>query len=233
MRALQLAQTVLTLLGIPSQGVIMRIFALALLLGAFFAVEARATMVTDATNDFIGSYSGPHAADLDVVSTDATLQGSNLVLSATMNGAVGTTAGGLYVWGFDRGTGASTANFSAIGLPNIIFDSVVIINQDGTGAVAILSAGPPVVTPLAAGSIAIAGNSFTATVPVAMLPSTGFTTLNYTQNLWPRFGGLTTDDQIADFAPDSSMAPISAPEPASLGLVALGALALTLVARRR
>jgi hypothetical protein len=212
----------------------MKILALAILAAAILSVEARATMVNDPTGDFLPSFSGPHGGDLDVVSTTALLSGSNIVLSATLNGAVGTTAGGLYVWGLDRGAGATTANFSSLALPNIIFDAVVIVNQDASGLVVQLGA-TPVMTPLDPGAITISGNTFSAVVPVSLLPSNGFATLNYTQNLWPRFGGVTTDDQIADFAPDSTMAGISsAPEPASLGLLAVtGLLLATLRGRSR
>jgi hypothetical protein len=211
----------------------MKILVLAILAAAILSVEARATTTSDPTGDFLPSFSGPHGADLDVVSTTALLSGTNIVLSATMNGAIGTTPGGLYVWGFDRGAGATTANFSSLGLPNIIFDSVVIVLPDGSGQVVELGASP-VMTPLAPGSITISGNTFNAVVPVALLPTKGFATLDYMQNLWPRFGGVTTDDQIADFAPDSAMAHISAPEPASLGLLGLSGLLLaTLRGRSR
>ena len=202
--------------------------ALALVLSA---ANARATTTTDAMNDFLPTFTGPHGADLDVLSTTATLVGTNLVLNATLAGAVGTTPGGLYVWGIDRGMGASTANFGSLGLSNIIFDSVVIVNPDGTGTVVLLSPSQ-VATPLAAGAISIAANQFTVTVPLSMLPSTGFTAANYTQNLWPRYGGLTMDSQISDFAPDDHMASISTPEPATLGLLGLS-LGLVAVARRR
>jgi hypothetical protein len=204
----------------------MKIIALAILAAGILAVNARATTVDDPVGDFIPTFSGPHGADLDVVSTTAVISGSNLVLSATMNGAIGTTPGGLYVWGLDRGLGATTANFSAIGLSNIIFDSVVVVLPNGTGQVALLETGTPVATPLGAGAITINGNMFSAVVPLSMLPSTGFATESYTQNLWPRYGGITTDDQISDFAPDASMAGISVPEPASLGLLGLSGLLL-------
>ena len=198
---------------------------------AFSAANARATTTTDAMNDFLPTFTGPHGADLDVLSTTANLVGANLVLNATLAGAVGTTPGGLYVWGVDRGMGASTANFGSLGLSNIIFDSVVIVNQDGTGQVVLLGASP-VATPLAAGAIAIAGNQFTATVPLSMLPSNGFTSANYTQNLWPRYGGIDMDSQISDFAPDQHMAGVSTPEPAMFGLLGLS-LGLVALARRR
>ena len=211
----------------------MKILALALLAAAILSVEARATTVSDPVDDFIPSFSGPHGADLDVVSTTAVLSGSNIVLSATMNGAIGTTPGALYVWGLDRGAGATTANFESIGLPNVIFDSVVVVLPDGSGQVVTLGL-TPVMTPLAPGAVTISGNSFSAAVPVSLLPSNGFATLNYTQNLWPRYGGVTSDDQISDFAPNATMAGISAPEPASLGILGLSGLLLaTLRARSR
>src|SRR5262245_50497227 len=191
----------------------MKALALALCAAAVFASSARATTTTDAAGDFLPTFSGPPGAnDLDVLSTDATLQGSSLVLSATLNGAIGTTPGGLYVWGVDRGAGASTASFASLGLSNIIFDSVVVVLPNGSGQVVLLGA-TPVMTPLDPSAIDITGSSFSVNVPIALLPSNGFATLSYTQNLWPRFGGVTTDDQISDFAPDSSMASITAPEP--------------------
>jgi len=205
----------------------MKILSLAAVLAAaILSVEARATTVSDPVGDFLLSFSGPHGADLDVVSTTAVLSGSDIVLSATLNGAIGTTPGGLYVWGVDRGAGATTANFAGLGLPNIIFDAVVVVLPDGSGQVVELDGLMPVMTPLAPGAVTISGNSFSAVVPVALLPSNGFATLNYTQNLWPRYGGVTSDDQISDFAPDSTMATISAPEPASLGLLGLTGLLL-------
>jgi len=210
----------------------MKILGLAILAAAILSVEARATTVSDPTGDFLPSFSGPHGGDLDVVSTTALLSGSNFVLSATMNGAIGTTPGSLYVWGFDRGAGATTTNFSGLGLPNIIFDSVVVVLPDGSGQVVDIAGGT--MTPLAAGAVTISGNTFNAVVPVALLPTKGFATLDYTQNLWPRNGGVVSDDQISDFAPDSTMAHVSAPEPATLGLLGLSSLLLaTLRGRSR
>src|SRR5262245_38970818 len=102
----------------------MKLLAFALLATCFFALDARAVTTSDASNDFLPSFSGPHGADLDVLSTSASISGTNLILNATMAGPIGTTPGGLYVWGIDRGVGSTTANFASLGLPNIIFDSV-------------------------------------------------------------------------------------------------------------
>ncbi|HTO05531.1 MAG TPA: hypothetical protein VMR86_00600 [Myxococcota bacterium] len=210
----------------------MRALALAFLLAPWLGGEARAATVTDPTGDFLSSYSGPQGADLDVVSTNATLHGSDLVLNATLAGPIGTTPGAFYVWGVDRGAGASTASFASLSLPNIVFDSVVIVQPDGSGQVVLLGGASPVMTPLASGSVLISGNSFAATVPLSMLPSNGLSAQSYTQNLWPRYLGVTSDDQISDFAPDATMAPVTAPEPVALALVGLSGLCLLARARR-
>jgi len=195
----------------------------------FFCASAHADSLTvDPIGDFLPTYAGPHNGDLDVVSTNASLLGTNLVFSATLNANVGTTAQGFYIWGVNRGAG--TANFASLGLPNIIFDSVIRINPDGTGAVTLIG-GPT--TNLAAGSITITGNTFQAVVPLVLLPSNGFSVAQYGQNLWPRFGGAVGNAQISDFAPDDTMGPIQTPEPTTLLLLGTGLIGLSSRFRKR
>jgi hypothetical protein len=180
--------------------------------------------ITDPAGDFIPSYVGPHNADLDVLSASAIYDGSFFRLGATLAGTIG-TPGGLYVWGFDRGQG--TARFGTIAT-GVLFDSVVTLTTDGTAAVRDLLSN--IGTTLPAGDVRISGSQFQIDVPAALLPSAGLQPGDYTVNLWPRLGA-GNNNQIADFAPDNSNFRVAAPEPASLGLFAVGLAALGL--RRR
>jgi hypothetical protein len=195
----------------------------------FFCASAHADSLTiDPIQDFLATYAGPHNGDLDVVSTNVNLLGTNVVFSATLNANVGTTAQGFYIWGVNRGGG--TANFASLGLPNIIFDSVIRINPDGTGAVTLIGGAT---TNLAAGSITITGNTFQAVVPLSLLPSNGFSVGQYGQNLWPRWGGATGNAQISDFAPDATLGSIETPEPTTLLLLGTGLIGLSSRFRKR
>lgn len=194
--------------------------------------QAHATLTVDGVNDFLPTYGGPHGGDLDVLTSDVVLINDNFIFSATMNGLIGSTPG-FYVWGVNRGAGATTSNFNSLGLPGVIFDSILVVNQDGSGRVATLGVGG-LTTQFTAGSFVISGNSFTAQIAASLLPSRGFAFSEYTQNLWPRFNGpvaagMTT---ISDFSPNASMASISVPEPASLTLLGLGLLMIGLLKRR-
>ena len=213
------------------------LLATALLLSASCGV-ARADFVTDPTGDFLAGYVGPRAGDLDVLSAGVTFDGTRFVLSATMNGTIGTTAGALYVWGVDRGAG--TARFPTLA-PGVTFDSVVSLQavRDATGA--LVGAGTVTLivgggsTTLTASDVLISGNTITATVLASALPSQGFTPANDTFNLWPRVG-TGNNNQISDFAPDNSnLRASSVPEPSSLllgGVAGLGGLAWRAFRRR-
>src|SRR5262249_17708942 len=141
------------------------------------------------------------------------------ILTATVNGKIGTTPGGFYVWGFNRGAGAQ--GFPTIA-PGVLFDRVVVVNNNGT-------------TNVAGGSVSINGNTFTAEIPASALPSTGFLPSQFTWNLWPRSPAIPGNGlgNIADFAPDNSNALVSTPEPASLLVLGVAGGVLALRSRRR
>ena len=185
----------------------------------------------DPTGDFLTTYTGPQGADLDVVRSDIRFDGTNFFVTGTMNGPIGTTLGAFYVWGLDRGAG--TERFVG-GTPSVgagvVFDSVIILRPDGTGAVNLLVPTPTVSTSI--GNIQISGNTISATISASLLPSLGLSPDKYTWNLWPRIAG--NNAAIADFAPDASNFPVSVvPEPGSLVLLGLGVLALGVGAGRR
>jgi hypothetical protein len=215
-------------------------------LGVLSAVSgpASAVAITDPVGDFLPTYvaSGrPTGADLDVVSAEVIYHpGSHqFEFIGTMAGAIGTTpaAGGespLYVWGVDRGQG--TERFLA-GSPSIgdgvAFDSVVILRPDGSVTVNLFGLGGGVTN--LSGAL-ISGDTISAFLDETLLPSTGDVFADYTWNLWPRFGA-GNNAQISDFAPneaagavDAANVRVTVPEPSSLALLGIGALALV---RRR
>jgi len=191
-----------------------------------FVVQANAAVITDPVGDFIPSFTGAKTADRDVVAASASYANGNFDFGGTFAGPVGSTAGTVYVFGINRGAG--TARFGAIAT-GVLFDSVVIVTPNVSTVVRDFVANS--VTPLAASATTINGNSIDVMVAGALLPSTGFSTAQYTVNLWPR-SGLSDNSQIADFAPDNSNFGVSVPEPASLALLGVGMVGLITIRRR-
>jgi hypothetical protein len=198
--------------------------AILLVANTVFAVP-----LVDRIGDFIPSFVGPHNADLDVVTSEVTLQGSQFVFNAKLAGPVGTTAGSLYVLGLDRGAG--TSRFPVIA-PGVLFDEVLAVTGGGVATVRDLIAGTA--TTLSSNATTITGDSLAVSFPVSLAPSLGFTPSNYTWNLWPRTGA-GNDNQISDFAPNNSNVRVtvaSVPEPGTVALFGLGAVGLMAVRRR-
>jgi hypothetical protein len=206
----------------------------ALLVAALTVVASAASAATtDPIGDFIPSYTGVHNADLDVVSAFVTYNPATdmFLFSGTMNGAIGTTASSLYVWGVDRGAG--TARFGPIAT-GVLFDSVVTATGSGNGAVTLLLPTPPVATNLAAGSVTFAGNTITVSVSGALLVPNGVPPTAFTWNLWPRDTTQAGTAAISDFAPDNANVAVAVvPEPSTVALLALGLGALVLRSGRR
>jgi hypothetical protein len=179
------------------------------LVSLVLAGPAPADEIPDAVGDFLDTYTGPHDAGLDVVGHEVNFVGDRLVFFGRMNGPIAPTQaiGGVYIIGLDRGRG--TPRFLA-GTPvigaNVLFDSVLRINPNGTGSFNNLVAG--VVTPLNPADISINGNEFVARVPLSLfMPAATRLPLEWTYNLWPR-NGVGQNVQVSDLAPDDGNSPV-------------------------
>src|SRR4051795_7577818 len=188
---------------------------------------ALAGSITDPANDFIPTFAGTHDPSLDVLSFSTTFDGAIFHIAATENGDIASFPTGRFVIGFNRG--AANNNFSSIGLPNIVFDSVITLNSNGVAGGRDLVTNTAITLP--AGSATILGSTFQIDVPAVLLPSQGLLPAQYGVNLWPRDTAVAAGDaQIADFAPDATDlivgAAVAVPEPSSLALLAAGLLGL-------
>jgi PEP-CTERM motif len=208
----------------------------ALSLTLMSAAPSSAAAVSDPPNDFLPTFAGPHNGDLDVLSTNATVSGSFIDVTATLNGNVGQTPGAQYVFGFDRGKG--TPKFANIGNPNVIFDSTAVLNfnQGKTSQVNDLISKQS----FALDGATASGNTISAAIPLSNLPSEGFSPNNYTFNLWPEtVPANPANTEISDFAPDNAMARVSSagttatPEPGTMSLFGMAAVGVFAAIRRR
>jgi hypothetical protein len=152
--------------------------------------------VSDPVGDFLPSFVGTASPDLDVTSFSVSLDPTDttFTLGAVLAGDVNTSLPGFYVIGVDTGRGAN-APFGNIGEPDVVFDQVIVVQKNGTAML-----GANSLTTL------LSGNEFIVSVPVALLPSTGFAPQNFGFNIWPRFGSsVTGNSQISDFAPNNTL----------------------------
>ncbi|MCW5937109.1 MAG: PEP-CTERM sorting domain-containing protein [Fimbriimonadaceae bacterium] len=198
-------------------------------LATLLALAGSASAITDPVGDFIPTYTGPQAGDVDVTSASVQYDGTSFIFHAEMAANIGLTQGALYIWGLDRGQG--TARFFP-DLPQteqIKFDSVLLMRPDGSATVNRIVGGGQ--TNFDPGSVLISGNRLSFTVAASEFPTLGLSPDKYTWNLWPRVG-TGQNSQISDFAPDTTNASVEVvPEPATLTFV--GAAALALLRRKR
>lgn len=190
---------------------------------AALALSATAHAATDPAGDFLASFTGSPVGALDVLDASVSFNeaAGTFTLRAQTAGPIGGQPGVAYVFGFDRG-GDVNAPFASIGFPDVRFNSAVVLQSAGTGAVA----GTAVPT-------SVNGNDIEATVAAALLPSNGLSQKDFTWALWAidtRINGLARN---ADFAPSSNVAVAAVPEPQTWALMLAGLAALGSLARRR
>jgi len=231
-----------------------RLRGLVLIIGAVFTANTalQGAPVLDPANDLRkfdpnvpASYAGPPNPALDVLSANVILNlaENRFTITSTMagpiSGLVDPISGGnlgSFSWGINHGYGNNNFGEAGVNLPNVLFDAVLTLNPNGTGAYR--GAQAP------AGSVTASGNTLTAVLPISFLapppqPSNAIGPLlpitEWSYNLWPRSSfraDLTTpipfgDAQIADFAPDATTfvaQVIPVPEPSGVVMLGTGIL---------
>jgi len=188
--------------------------------------------VNDQRGDFSPIYGGNKNADADLDVRFAQVfynpSAQTITFLAQMWGTIGTTPGGFYVWGINRGPGTEQFNLPTVPVENrtgagVFFDTVLVLRPGQ------LTLGAPIV--LSSRSTTL-NDTLSLTIPIVSgttlfpnpFPSTFLPIEQWTYNLWPRTGapGVTGNAQISDFAPDNAniLTTIGVPEPMSV--VAMG-----------
>jgi hypothetical protein len=209
--------------------------------GALLAsVAPLSATVIDPANDLLATYTGTEAKDLDILSGDVAFDGSSFFLTATMAAAIAPTPGKLFVWGINRGTGTPRIDLLRDPdiAPGILLDAVVVMLPNGALTVVnIPTAGPPTST-FFPGGTTVSGNTVSATVPLSLLGSTGFSPAHYTFGFWSRLrvdpAVDGTNNEIADFLQGSgALNARVVPEPDSWLIMLLGLGTVGAVMRKR
>lgn len=190
---------------------------------AAIGLAANAHAVTDASGDFLSSFTGHPVAALDILSADVTFDAAHdtFLLRAKTAGPIAGANGAAYVFGFNTGGTANTP-FAAIGEPGVAFNATAVLKASGTGAVGTTAVATRIV-----------GDDIFATLPASLLPSHGLADADYTWALWSIDTTVSGLPRNADFAPDANIRVSAVPEPANLALLASGLGLLGFVARRR
>jgi hypothetical protein len=191
---------------------------------------APAQAVIDPAGDFLATHGGPALASTDIREASVIGFSGSFIFYSAMNGLIG-DVGTSYVWGVDRGAGATGlfAGTPPVG-PGITFDAVVVVRPDGSGTVtAFNEAGPPTVTDIL-GATFVGDTEIITFVDFGLLPSRGFALGDYRFNLWTRTAGGNTG--IADLAQGEGTFG-AVPEPATWAMLMIGFGLVGNAARRR
>lgn len=206
--------------------VALKLFGAAALL---ISASAATAEVSDPADDFLSSYDValPRDAGVDIIGADVVFDGTNFLLSATMNADVRDDPGTLFVWTVNRGSG-TLRPFAPPG-SSIPLDALIVMFPDGVLRVVTFAGLPTDI----AGGTQLSGNTISGTVPLSMLTSLGLAPTDYTFGLWSRIRFDPTKDgptsEIADLLAGSGSIRAAVPEPATwltmlLGFGAIGGL---------
>ena len=189
---------------------------------SMLSIAPAAAVTSDPQGDFLPTFAGLPAADLDIAAAVVLIDGDTLQLGGVMFDRIGLSSDPTYVWGIDRGAGTPGlfTGTPSVGA-DVLFDAVLAFGPDGGGQLVAFNDGaPPTVTSLAAGTIGIFGSVSIARIPLALLPSRGFRTNQYSYNLWTRGGDGNA--QIADLASNLNFFAEGVPEPGTWALLLVG-----------
>jgi hypothetical protein len=165
---------------------------------------ALATTVTSSTG-FLSTYTGPKNGDVEIASASATIDGADLVLSATADAPIGTTPGAIYVWGVNTVGASAPAPFAAEGFGNVLFNNAIAASLGGAG-------------------VTVSGDTITDTVAISSLKNVTLSPEQFGISLWPVVG--STFAGFSEFVPgNGTFTPSVAgavPEPANWALMIVG-----------
>jgi hypothetical protein len=173
-----------------------------------------ATVMT--STGFLPTYIGPHNGDVDILSASASIDGGNLVLSATAHAPIGTTSGAVYVWGINTVGASAPAPFASEGFGDVLFNNAITVNP---------------ATPTA--GVTISGDTITDVIAISSLSNVVLNPDQFGISLWPVVGKGFTG--FSEFVPGNGTFAPGVPEPTTWGLMimGLGGLGVALRSRRR
>jgi hypothetical protein len=163
---------------------------------------ALATTVTSTTG-LLSTYTGPKDGDVEIASASATIDGADLVLSATADAPIGTTPGAVYVWGVNTVGASAPAPFAAEGFGNVLFNNAIAASPGGAG-------------------VTVVGDTITDAIALSSLKDVAISPEQFGISLWPVVGSGFSG--FAEFAPgNGTFTPsLAVPEPANWALMIVG-----------
>jgi hypothetical protein len=174
--------------------------------GATTSASVRGAAARKAT--ILSTFTGAHYDYQAIVAAGAILLPSDtLELGAILRGPNRSTAPAYYVFGIDRGSGASQGPLFAV-RPGITPDALVTItaapnNTSVSGTITDLETGT--VTSLSPAAIQAKGSTLRVFVPVSELPSRGAPPSQYRFAFWTQSAPGNAIGNVGSFLPDTTM----------------------------